>query len=149
MEDAEGPTDESTTKLADVFPKVPLVPSTDPEHPDYLVKKAAGGQAKKTKGAAVSGVNGGEKDKGKSKETTPVVSNAFASKLYLGSPLIPCRTNDRIPTAEPDRGDLVVQPTRRRERPKSRPSKTQRQKVDRHLTCPSEQVAACSILNQH
>jgi hypothetical protein len=90
VEDAEGPTDESTTKLADVFPKVPLVPSTDPEHPDYLVKKAAGGQPKKTaKGAAVSGVNGGEKDKGKSKETTSVVSNAFALKLYLGSPLNP------------------------------------------------------------
>lgn len=88
MEDAEGPTDESTTKLADVFPKVPLVPSTDPEHPDYLVKKAAGGPTKKTKGVAVSGVNG-EKDKGKSKETTPVVSDAFALKLYLGSPLNP------------------------------------------------------------
>lgn len=77
VEDAEGPTDESTTKLADVFPKVSLVPSTDPEHPDYLVKKAAGGQAKKTKGAPISVVNG-EKDKGKSKETTPVNPNGRA-----------------------------------------------------------------------
>ena len=67
-EDAEGPLDESTTTLADIMPKIPLFPSTDPEYPDALVKKAPGGHPKKAK-AVVEKVQAT-----KSKETTPVVA---------------------------------------------------------------------------
>ena len=75
-EDAEGPLDESTTTLADIMPKIPLFPSTDPEYPDALVKKAPGGHPKKAK-AVVEKVQAT-----KSKETTPVVAAVSLPDSY-------------------------------------------------------------------